>query len=287
MRSTLRLSCLLLAASCAQAPVVQQTAALVEPDLGPLPLSLQPHFACGPDKLRRSESEEAMKRAEKSLREAENTQGVDPATLKRLEDDRAVAQKNRDEAHQAYEECGERTKTLARTRFDTAATRPAGEIRAIPEDERLDAEKQRMKSEDDKLRATLRDEPAKLMVPIVSALLCATVSGRQAVADELTALQAAPKKQAKQNAPKVAEAKTRHQRAEALVVGLEQELAKTGGQQLPCETPEVTAFADCLMGRGSGARLPACEDPRIGDLLAAWDAFGVGERLKDSWAPAF
>lgn len=287
MRTRIALLTALLAASCAAAPPAPASTAPAEPDLGPLPLSLQPHFACGADKLRRSESDEAMKRAEKSLREAENTQGVDPATLKRLEEDRSIAQKNRDDAQQAFEACGERIKQLARTRYDTAATRPAGEVRAIPEDERLDAEKERMKKEDERLKAALRDEPAKLLVPIVSALLCATVSARQPVAEELTALQAAPKKQARQNAPKVEEAKAKLQTADALVTGLEQELAKVGGKQLSCETPEVAAFGECLLGRAVGTKHPACEDARIDDLLGAWDSPGVGERLKDSWAQSF
>jgi hypothetical protein len=288
MRLKIGLVSALLVLSCARAPVVQPTAAPSEPDLGPLPLSLQAHFACGADKLRRHESEEAMKRAERSLREAENAQGVDPATLKRLDEERSIAQKNRDEAGLAFEECGERVRKLARTRFDTAETRPTPELRAIPEDERMDCEKLRLKKEDDRLRALLRDEPAKVMVPIVSALLCATVGARQGVAGELAALQAAPKKQAKQNAPKIEEAKGRLHRANALVSGLEQELAKTGSPRAACDAPEISALGDCLVGRAAGgAKTPACEDARIDDPLAAWDSLGVGERLKDSWAPRF
>jgi hypothetical protein len=52
MRSELAVLSLVLAASCASAPVAQKSAAPAEPDLGPLPLSLQPHFACGPDSLK-------------------------------------------------------------------------------------------------------------------------------------------------------------------------------------------------------------------------------------------
>jgi len=274
----------LLALSCAPAPVVQEAPVAAAPDEGPLPLSLQPHFACGPDELRRSEAEVAMKRAARSLGEAEQAQGVDQATLKRLGDDRATAERNRDDAARSFDECSTRVLASRRERLATADTRRVAEIRAIAAEERLDREKVRVKQDDERMAALMRDQPGKVMAPIVSTLLCATVAARAKVAEELATLQAAPKKQAKQNKPKVEELTGRVKAGDGLVAALEQELAKTGSAQIPCETPAITALGDCLVGRAGGDKPAACADAGIDDAILAWDSYGVGEKLKDAWA---
>jgi hypothetical protein len=252
-------------------------------------MSLDPHFACGAQKLRRGECAEAMARARKSIEEVENSRAADQTnTLARLKDDLATAQRNHDAAEQEWSQCGEKVDAERKDRLAKQDSRPVRELRAIVEEERLVREAARVKQDDARLRDALKADRKALVAPIVSALLCATVGARQAVADELAALQPtpAPKKKVKVDKARVAQIQARLQHGDELIDGLKQELAKLSAEPASCTDAKIIALGECLMGRSAGEHPAACADAAVDDFAAVWDFFGVGEEHKDAWASA-
>jgi hypothetical protein len=278
-----------LASACASAKVAPAEAPAA-PDEGPVPMSLDAHFVCGPEKMRRGEADDAILRAKRSIDEVENARAVDRENaLARLHSDLATAQANHDEAERAFFVCEGRVLTTRTERFAKAETRPLRELRAIPEDERLPKEAARVRQDDARLRAALKSDRRALVAPIVSALLCSTADARQAVAEELAAAQpegAKKKKRSKQDKALLEEIQARLQKGDALLGELKQELARESAEAAPCTDAKTVSLRACLEGKAAGEHPAACEEAAIDDHVAVWEFFGVGEKLKDSWATA-
>ncbi len=274
-------SLLLALAACASAKPVPVEAPKVEEP--PLPMSLNPKFACGADRLRRGEAEDAARRARASLDEVRQRTGEgDPAAV-RLKDDLTVAERNRDEADRAAAECEARVKAEKDERLALAATRPAHQIRRFAAEERLAQEAERLAQDDARMQALLRDQPAQVRVPVLSALYCVTGGARQPLAEELAAAQAQAKKKgkpAKEAKARVAELAPKVQQADQLLAGLEAELAKHAATRIVCDDPANDLLQECLAGKAGGEHRPQCDDPRIADEVSAWDHFGLGKELE-------
>ena len=276
----------LVVAACASAQVAPAEAP-APADEGPVPMSLDPHFVCGPQQLRRGETDDAIARAKRSIDEVENARAADRENaLARLRSDLATAQANHDEAARGVSECEVRVGELRKERFAKAETRPLRELRAIAEDDRLPKEAARVKQDDARLRSALKSDRRALVAPIVAALLCATSDARQGVADELAAAEGAKKKKSKQDKAHLEEIKGRLQRGDQLLELLKQELAGLSAEAAACTDAKIVGLRACLEGKAAGEHPAACEEAALDDHVAVWDSFGVGEKLKDSWATA-
>jgi len=277
----------LLASACASAKPATTEAPPQQQDDGPVPLSLDPHFVCGPEKLRRGEADDAITRASRSINEVENSRASDKEnTLTRLKGDLATAQTNHDSAASALADCEKRVADLRQDRFAKAESRPVRELRAIAEEDRLPKEAARVKEDDARVRAALKADRRALLGPIVSALLCITSDARQAVAEELSAAQAGPKKKSKQDKARLEEIQGRLQKGDMLLDELKQELSRESAQAAACTEARVVTLRACLEGKSAGEHRAACDEAAVDDLVTVWDFFGVGEKLKDSWATA-
>jgi hypothetical protein len=273
---------LLAVASCAQNKAAPPPAAPVKQDDGQIPLALEPHFVCGPERMRRNEAEEASNRANRSINDVKASRGDRDPSLGRLEEDLATARTNYNEADKALSDCEARVENLRRERIALAGSRPVREIRVFPEEERLDREKARVKEDDERLRAAYKSDPARFMAPIVSALSCATLEARQFVADELAKAQATKKKDKKLK-ERIAELQAKVKQGDGLLDGLNQELAKAGSKAVDCGDATIGGLRDCLVARSQGHKSQACDDSKLDDPILAWDAFELGAKMKDRW----